>query len=410
LKILKFTCCIIAVFSFFKSSAQPDTLLSHKSSGNTQQTIIDSAKQRDVIDILKKILDKNTLATGRQKPRRLIFSLVPALGYSLSTGFAVDLTGNVAFYTSSNHKENLSAIDAETIYDTKGQKIFISRSEVWADNNNYKLITDLRLERYPVDTYGLGTQTTNAKDDPIDYSYLRTYVTVLKKVIPDFYAGIGYNLDYHYNISAMGNADNTVSDFQKYGEKSSSTSSGINFNLLYDSRRNPINPLNGGYVSISYRENPVFLGSDNNWQELQMDFRRYLKLSPTSNNILAFWSIMEFTSGNVPYLDLPATGEDMYNNAGRGYAQERFRGKNMLYIESEYRFGITKNGLIGGVVFANAESFSEYQTNRFAKVAPATGTGLRLKINKHSDTNVCLDYAYGMYGSHGFFVNLGEVF
>jgi len=100
----------------------------------------------------------------------------------------------------------------------------------------------------------------------------------------------------------------------------------------------------------------------------------------------------------------------MYNNNGRGYAQNRFRGKNRLYIESEYRFWITNNGLFGGVAFVNAESLTGFQTNKFAKIVPAAGTGLRVKINKHSDTNVCIDYAYGLYGSHGFFVSLGEVF
>jgi len=335
---------------------------------------------------------------------------VPAVGYSLSTGFAVDISSNVAFYTSADHNENLSAIDAEGILDTRSQKILISRSEIWADNNNYKLVTDLRIERFPDDTYGLGTETTNATDDPIAYSYIRTYATLFKKVIPDYYIGFGYNYDYHYNISEVGNADNTVSDFKKYGLTPTSTSSGVNLNLLYDSRRNPINPLNGAYASIEYRDNFTFLGSDNGWREFNVDLRKYFKLSPLSNNILAFWSIATFTNGNVPYLDLPATGDDMYNNAGRGYAQNRFRGTDRLYLESEYRFGITPNGLIGGVAFANAESFTEYQTDRFEKVAPAAGTGIRIKINKHSDTNICIDYAAGLYGSRGFFVNLGEVF
>ncbi len=407
----KYLFFIIAVFSFFRSSAQQDTSrIKQNSSGKLQQPVIDSSKQRDAYDYLNKLLHKNELVNSRKIPSRLNFSVVPAIGYSLSTGFAVDLTGNVAFYTTKARTENLSAIDAEAIYDTKGQKILISRAEIWQKNNDYKLVTDLRLERFPDDTYGLGTTTTNAKDDPIAYSYIRTYVTVFKKIIPDYYIGLGYNYDYHFNISQVGNSDNTESDFQKYGLTKTSTSSGFNINLLYDSRRNPINPLNGGYASVEYRENYTFLGSDNNWQELNIDLRKYFKLSPLSNNILAFWSIATFTSGKAPYLDLPATGDDMYNNSGRGYAQNRFRGKDMLYLESEYRFGITKNGLIGGVAFANAESFTEYQSNRFEKIAPAGGTGIRIKINKHSDTNVCIDYAYGIYGSHGFFVNLGEVF
>ena len=406
-----YLCLVVLLFSFFKSSAQQDSSSTRiNAADKIQQPIIDSTKQRDAVDLLYKLLKKTNSENNRQKSNKLNFSLVPAFGYSLSTGFAADLTGNVAFYTSNTHKENLSEIDAETIFDTKGQLIFTSRSEVWADNNNYKLVTDLRLERYPEDTYGIGTKTTQAKDDPIDFTYLRTYVTVYKKIIPDFYGGAGYNLDYHYHISETGNADKTTSDFDKYGFSPSSTSSGFTLNLLYDSRRNKINPLGGGVASITYRDNYTFLGSDNNWQQLQMDFRRYIKLSPRSNNVLAFWSIIQFSSGNVPYLDLPATGEDMYNNAGRGYPQDRFRGKNFMYLESEYRFGITKNGLLGAVVFANAESLSEFQTNRFEKVAPAVGTGLRIKINKHSDTNVCLDYAAGIYGSHGIFVNLGEMF
>jgi hypothetical protein len=91
----------------------------------------------------------------------------------------------------------------------------------------------------------------------------------------------------------------------------------------------------------------------------------------------------------------------MYNNSGRGYAEGRFRGKDMFYIESEYRFGITKNGLLGGVIFANGESLTGYPSNNFQKIAPATGAGIR---------NIAIDYGAGIDHSHGFFVNLGEMF
>jgi hypothetical protein len=412
LKAFKYIFVVIWLFSFYKSFAQQNTIVSNKSLSDTaKKTVIDSSKQRDVIDFLQKIVKKNTPADSRLHAKKLLFSVVPAIGYSLTTGFAADLTSNVAFYTSINHKNNLSAIDFETVLDTKNQKIFASRSVIWFDKNNYKLITDLRWEKYPIDTYGLGTSATNATDDALVYNYLRAYATVFKKITGAFYVGVGYDYDYHYNINQAGNADGTVSDFTKYGFTTQSTSSGVVLNLLFDNRLNPINPLNGGYASIIYRDNLTFLGSDSHWQELSMDFRKYFKVSPDkNNNIIALWSILAFTNGNVPYLDLPYTASDTYNNSGRGYPEQRFRGRNELYLEGEYRFGITKNGLLGGVVFTNAETFSEFQTNRFAKIAPAAGTGIRLKINKHSDTNVCVDYAAGIYGSHGIFVNLGEDF
>ncbi|HVW97121.1 MAG TPA: hypothetical protein VHA56_14215 [Mucilaginibacter sp.] len=400
----KYLLFVVALFYSFSAAAQRDTTLRDHSA------IKDSSNQRDAIDLVKKFLNRSTPPDSRKTPKKLIFAVVPAAGYSLSTGFALAVVSNLAFYTSSSHNENLSEIGAEVFYDTKAQKVFRSRSEIWADKNNYKLVTDLRWERYPEDIYGLGTKTTFATLDKVDYLYLRTYATLFKKIIPDLYGGIGYNLDHHYRITESGNADNSTSDFQRYGFTTSSTSSGINLDLLYDSRRNPINPLGGGYASVIYRDNFKAIGSDGNWRGIQIDLRKYIRLSANSNSVLAFWSIVQFTSGDVPFLDLPGTGTDMYSNAGRGYARNRFKGRNELYLEGEYRFGITANGLIGAVVFANAESFSELQSNRFEKIAPAAGSGIRVKINKHSDTNICIDYGIGTGGSHGFFVSLGEVF
>ena len=410
-KKINYLCFVIAIFSYLNGAAQNGTLGISKivAPNKIGTTIIDSSKQQDLIDILQKILNKNTPDNSRLHAKKLVFSVVPAIGYSLTTGFAIDISSNVAFYTSPNHDNNLSAIDLETVYDTRNQKIIVSRSEIWFDKNNYKLTTDLRWEKYPIDTYGLGTTSTNATDDPIVYNYIRTYASIFKKIEGTFYGGVGYDYDHHYSISQTGNANGTVSDYNKYGFAPQSTSSGVVLNLLFDNRLNPINPLNGGYASIIYRDNFTFLGSDSHWQELSMDFRKYFRLSPTSNNILAIWSILAFTNGNVPYLDLPCTASDTYNNSGRGYPEQRFKGRNELYLEAEYRFGITSNGFLGGVVFTNAESFSELQTNRFVKVAPAVGTGIRIKVNKHSDTNICIDYATGI-GSHGFFVNLGEMF
>ena len=91
--------------------------------------------------------------------------------------------------------------------------------------------------------------------------------------------------------------------------------------------------------------------------------------------------------------------EDMFNNIRRGYVQDCFIGGNMLYAETEYRYGITKNGFWGDVVFVNAESLSKYQDNAFKTVAPVIGAGLRIKFNKHSDTNIAVDYGYGFRGT-----------
>jgi hypothetical protein len=82
----------------------------------------------------------------------------------------------------------------------------------------------------------------------------------------------------------------------------------------------------------------------------------------------------------------------------------------MAYAEGEYRFGISRNGLVGGVVFANVESFTELVSKKFEVASPGWGAGVRIKLNKLSNTNIAIDYGFGLGGSEGLFVNLGEVF
>jgi hypothetical protein len=142
-----------------------------------------------------------------------------------------------------------------------------------------------------------------------------------------------------------------------------------------------------------------------------IDIRHYVKLPVSSHNILAFWSYNVITlSGTPPYLDLPSIGWDNYSTTGRGYAPGRYTGRNLIYFESEYRFSITGNGLLGGVIFGNAQSIPNSISDNIRPIIPGAGFGLRIKINKYSGTNLAIDYGFGIRGSHGFFFNMGEVF
>lgn len=370
--------------------------------------------EKDIIDVMAALIKSPGLAKHNSvthKTGRIHFSAAPGLGYTLSTGLAGILASNSAFYTSEDADAKLSNIFADVVYTQNRQLITHVQGTIWTKHNNYNIITDWRYLKYPQKTYGLGGHTDLNNSFDQDYSYLRLYQAVLKKIAPNFYGGLGYSLDYHWNISESSTDIFAVSDAQLYGLPDKTTSSGLTLNIMFDDRNNSINPGKGTYVNILLRDNTTWMGSDQHWQSLRMDIRKYYSFPRNSDNVLAFWSFNWLTlAGNPPYLDLPSTGWDPYNNMGRGYIQGRFRGKNLLYLESEYRFKITHNGLIGGVVFMNAQTVSEWPTNKFEVIAPAGGAGLRLKFNKHSKTNVAIDYGFGAGGSQGFFLNLGEVF
>jgi len=378
-------------------------------------TINPGVKQVDLIDIAQKIFYKNSADREDvvvNKKGRVHFSAFPAVGYTLQTGFAGVISANAAFFTSAhNHEtENISTVVTSIAYTSKSQIIFPIASDIWTKNNEYNILTDWRYLKYPSPTFGLGGHTQQDSSYNVDYSYIKLHQAILKKISTDLYAGLGYDFDYFWNISEVNPPDHET-DFQQYGLTNTEKASGLSFILKYDSRRNPINPQKGIYANILFQPKFTFMGSDANWQSLLLEFRSYIKFPDNSRNILAFWSYNWFTlGGKPPYLLLPSTGWDEFSNTGRGYIQGRFRSPNMIDQEAEYRFTISRNGLFGGVVFADAESFSDVTTGKYEVISPGAGFGIRIMLNKFSRTNIALDYAWGTQGSSGFFVNLGEVF
>ncbi len=370
--------------------------------------------QVDLVDVGRSLMRGRKLTrkdTVQLKGGKLHISALPVAGYTLQTGFAGVLSSNFAFYTSEQSGANMSNVLTSITYSQYKQVIFPIQGNIWTRGNKYNIQTDWRYLVYPSLTYGLGGNTSTDSGYNIDYGYVRLHQAILRTVARDLYVGIGYDFDYFWNIRQI-DPPAGKTDFQRYGLTKTEQASGVSAHFLFDNRRNPINPVQGTYLNLTYRPNFTFLGSDDNWQSLLLDAREYVRLPGSTHNVFAFWSYDWLTvgNGNPPYLLLPSTGWDAYTNTGRGYIQGRYRSKNMLYLESEYRFGITANGLLGGVVFANAQSFTEPSSGQFAYINPGYGAGIRVSLNKFSRTNLCVDYGWGTHGSGGFFVNLGEVF
>lgn len=405
---------ILLLSSLFllNASAQTDSAAAFSPKTDTISTPA-APEQKDITDVLKQWLrikphqNKDSIRSNQN----VNIAILPAAGYSLQSKLAILLAGNVTFRNPLDSNAKLSVINASIVYTQNKQILFPLQSIIWTNKEKYLLLGDWRIMKYPQDTYGLGSYSSLDSANHMDYNYLKIHETVFRKIAQNFYAGIGYYLDYHWNISEQGNPGGSVSDYAKYGTNEITTSSGPCIAIAYDSRINPVNPRQGFYGNILYRKNLTSLGSNSDWSSLIIDARRYFHFPANSRNIVALWNYDWLTlDGDPPYLDLPSTSWDPYTSTGRGYIQGRFRSKNMLYFETEYRMSLTPNGLLGAVVFGNLQAFSEWPSNKFEAVRPAGGFGLRIKLNKQSDTNIDLDYGFGMGGSRGLTVNIAEVF
>ena len=367
----------------------------------------------DLSDIINQIFNKNLLKdTAEQGRKHIQVGVLPAVGYTLQTGFAVVVSANVVIYKR-NPKDSSapSTIITSISYTQKNQVVLPFQANLYFNNNKTILVSDFRYLKYPSYTYGLGMGTSPADQTQLDYQYFKFHQSVLFEIHPHIFIGGGYALDYFWDVEQVAPQSGPNSEFENYGITGTSISSGLLLNLVRDTRDNPINAYKGSYSNILFAPKFQFMGSDYTWSSLLLEWRGYFRFPANSNNILALWSYNWLTlSGKPPYLMLPSTAWDKTFNTGRGYIQGRFRSNNMLDAESEYRIQLTRNGLFGMVVFANFESFSKINTWDFDAIAPAGGIGLRVKLNKYSRTNIAIDYGWGRQGSQGFFVNLGEAF
>ena len=364
-------------------------------------------EQKDLIDIGQRVTHIRIKRPLKIKGKGVFFSMLPA-GSDLSGAGNLLITTTTAAFYAGDSASYLSTITLEPYATLQGRVGFELKSNIWMKANKWDILGDTRFLYYPQYTWGLGGNPASGDRMLIDYKYVRFYRTFLRRIKPYLFAGLGYLLDYQYDMDTQRLLE-TFTHY-KYGTGTSeeSISNGLTINFLYDGRKNPLNPLPGCYANIVYRINPI---GPTPWHSLYADLRKYIQFSHTRQDMLAFWAYYWTVLGShAPYLDLPSIGWDPYQQrSGRGFEQSRYRGKGLLYGEGEYRRDITADGLFGFVLFANLNSVTQPVTHQLAYFHPAGGGGLRIKFNKRSNTNVSIDYGASR-GYSGLYLNLGETF
>jgi len=394
------------------------------------------------------VFAQNTEETQKEKKEKKQKNLsiipLPVIAYNPTSAWMFGLAPGASWFMGDPDITSISSGLGTLIYTTNKQWIITAKTNVFLEGDSWNLLGDWRFFITSQPTYGLGTGPQSAKpvgtgieysdglfSQPIpasqmmEFNYFRFHETVLKRIQDTrFFAGIGYHLDLHSkirdNLLDLDTVPALITSHYAYQtfhglsiEKY--TLSGISLNALYDSRDNAINPYSGRYAFVNIRINPSFLGSDKGSSILWLEYRDYLHLNKERpRHLIGFWTYGWFvTSGDVPFLDLPAVGWDQFGRSGRAYTQGRFRGEDLIYGEVEYRFPLQREkDLLGGVVFINGTTASNREggISLFDYLDYGYGLGLRVMINKKSRANLALDVAWGKYGATGFYLGMNEVF
>jgi hypothetical protein len=399
--------------------------------GQTDTTAHDTStfQQQDLKDWLAKRKSRPP-----KPPQNNYLLVIPYISSNPTAGFMI---GGGLTYTFKAQKtdEHVSLISSNVSYSTNKLVNVNMKSNVFVLNENLVLNGDWRFLVNSESTFGLGTDgpntssvdingtptSTDSMEQPLRYHQLRFYEVGSWRLISSFFAGIGFQYDRYYNIEddVLEKGDTIMSHHYQYNIRhgfstKEYTVSGFSLNFLFDSRDNQVNAYKGHFANINYRINLEDLGSSQNSTMLLTEYRGFIPLdAPRYRHILGLWLYGKFTtSGNAPYLALPALGYDQQQRTGRGYRFGRFRGEDMLYGETEYRFPISPNtGILGGVVFFNATTTTDRanKVQLLDKWRAGYGGGLRVMLDKASRTRLSVEAGLSP-GSFGFYLAALETF
>jgi hypothetical protein len=410
---------ILFLFILFLSHSQTIVSQEEKKEGEKKYPL------RSIVDLFTK---EDTLKISKPDSKTNLIAF-PTLGYQPANGFTLGLISQFSFKP--KHENKISLISGGASYSSQKQILTYLKNNMYLNNDRFFFSGDFRYYIFSQSNYGLGTDIipwgAEFKDfdyktieQPMNYNYFKFHETISYNIFPSFFIGTGIHLDsytdiddklldvanekytYHYNYS------------KKYGFSDKNyTVNGISLNFIYDTRDNLINTNNGLYLNLNYRYNPQTLVNPQKSATLLLESRYFIPISKINKqHVIGFWAYGQFLiTGKLPYLNQPAIGWDQNSRSGKGYTQGLFRGTNLMYFESEYRFPITKNQMVSGTLFANATTASDLDKNLrlFESIQPAIGLGLRILLDKTTLTNFIVNFGLGR-DSKTFYFNDGEGF
>ncbi|GAB3933576.1 hypothetical protein GCM10028827_33190 [Mucilaginibacter myungsuensis] len=410
------------------SHAQVGTEVDTLKTDITKRSEVENFNQQyDIADLFKAIFKPNKQKDTTRKPSGI--TIIPNIASNPSIGSQIGIKAVAGRKLGDDPNTLLSVAATSASITTKGIIYFYLNHNVYTPGNKWNFQGSLVAAKTVTPDFGLGiAQPTNGSTDDqvlinagrqgrtLNSIFFNFREKVYKEVQEGLFVGAGVSFDVRKNISdsrSVGATPYTIYN-QRYGFSGRQYSAnGLLFNVQYTTRDNQNRAYHGIYIDGGFRVNQAWMGSTKNAVQFNTDVRKYFSLSKSRpEHVLAVWNWASYLiSGAVPYLELPGTAKDPSSRSGRGYVVGYFKGTQFNYSEVEYRFPITRNKFISGATFFSMQTANDgLGTKLFQKWQPAGGGGLRILFNKATRTNLCLDYAWGKYGSRGFFLGINEAF
>lgn len=267
-------------------------------------------------------------------------------------------------------------------------------------SDRWRIFVSGYANKMPTYYWGKGYQSGYHNSNKEEYSIedFSLEPRILYRVGNNSYLGLGWHLN---TMHATDLKREQNSQLQLEPNGLSVFSSGVSAYFSYDTRDFIPNPSHGQAVNLTLTDYSPSLGSDNRFKTLEMQFSSYYPFD--EKNILAFEVYSQLSDGDVPWNMLALLGND---SRMRGYYEGRYRDRNSLSTQVEYRRKLDWRH--GVALWVGAGTLSERKADLGGKPwLPTVGIGYRFEFKPRM--NVRLDFGVGER-SNGFYFQVGEAF
>ncbi len=350
-------------------------------------------------DIFEKEVD--SLNTN---PKKDGLFLLPLIYYSPDTRFGFGALGVYYFRLRDLKDEDddtrLSYVKLLADYTQNRQVDVWTSWSIFLKEEAYLLKGEARYRNFPDRFYGVGNQTTDDQVERYVYNLLSFKFLAMKKFVKGMFAGLDVQVvqEYGFERKLDGLLDQgTITGYD------GGLGVGLGGVFSWDTRDNVVNAASGFLFEVSsYVDHPIF-GSDFTFNNYNIVYNRYFELQP--RRILATNLVANLNTGDVPFLDMSRVGGE---EILRGYARNRYRDKNFIGGQVEYRFPVIWR--FGAVAFAGlGDVFDAPSEVTMSTLKYSLGGGLRFLVSKREGLNARIDYGFGK-GSQALYISLTEAF
>jgi len=333
--------------------------------------------------------------------KKITFNGYPYAFYTPETQLAFGGGGIFLFYTKNDEVLRPSKVGVGAHYTTNKQYKFSLNSSIYFRENN--LVVNMPVSYgYTLDKFwGIGNTT---EEVGVEEYFRKDFNLQLEVQVPPllFFADrTGFIIDYK-NTTIDDPQENPFLLDQSVNGFEGGDIFGLGINLVWDRRDNLFYPTEGHYQYIKFIVYPE--PSDFVFSTFELDVRYYKKL--LKKQVLASNLYLKSVGSKAPFYELPALGGQ---NRMRGYFMGRYRDRNYVAFQSEFRQYISKK--IGFVAFGGFGDVGEEITDLSLKeLKYSFGGGLRYLFNKKENVNLRMDVGFGKDGNTGIYFGIEEAF